>query len=160
MRAYVDAQREYAEVDRDGHGVQYARKLVSSDGKKDGLSWPATEGEPESPLGPLVANARVEGYAARSGHTEAYHGYLFRILTAQGKDAPGGALDYVVHGRMIGGFGLVAAPAEYGNSGVMTFIVNQDGLVFQKDLGSDATEIAADIKMFDPDQSWRKVDAQ
>jgi hypothetical protein len=160
MRAYVDAQREYAQVDRDGHGLQYARKLVSSDGKRDGLSWLTTEGEPESPLGPLLANARAEGYTARSGHPEPYHGYVFRILTAQGEHAPGGALDYVVHGRMIGGFGLIAAPAQYGNSGVMTFIVNQDGLVYQKDLGPDTTEIAADIKMFDPDQSWRKVDAQ
>ena len=160
MRAYVDAQREYAQVDRDGHGLQYARKLVSSDGKKDGLSWFTTEGEPESPSRTAVANARAEGYTARSGRPEPYHGYVFRILTAQGEHAPGGALDYVVHGRMIGGFGLIAAPAQYGNSGVMTFIVNQDGLVYQKDLGPDTTEIAADIKMFDPDQSWRKLDAQ
>ena len=157
MRAYVDAQREYAEVDRDGHGVQYARKLVSSDGKKDGLSWPAAEGEPESPFGPLVAQARAEGYAARSGRPEPYHGYLFKILTAQGKDAAGGAMDYVVAGRMIGGFGLVAAPAEYGNSGVMTLIVNHDGIVFQKDLGPETSRIAAEMTVFNPDSGWIKV---
>lgn len=158
MLAYVAAQREYAEVDRDGKGVQYARKLVSSTGKEDGLYWPAVEGQPQSPLGPLVAEARAEGYTARSGSPEPYHGYLFRILTSQGKHAIGGARDYIVGGRMIGGFALVAAPAEYGNSGVMTFIVNHDGGVYQKDLGLRAAEIARRMTAFDPDDSWQRIE--
>lgn len=156
-RTYVDAQREYAEIDRDGKGPQYARRLLSNEGKTDGLYWPTAEGEAESPLGPLVAEARAEGYRKRHGGPTPYHGYLFRVLTKQGKDAPGGARDYVVGGRMIGGFGLVAAPADYGNSGIMTFIVDQDGNVFQKDLGEDTDEIAADMTTFNPDASWRLV---
>lgn len=158
-RAYVDAQREYAAGDRDGKGPQYARRILSSEGKQDGLYWPTADDEPESPLGPLVANARAEGYAKRKTGPEPYHGYLFRVLTKQGKDAPGGAQDYVVNGRMIGGFGLVAAPAAYGNSGVMTFIVNQDGKVFQKDLGPDSGRIAAQMTAYNPDESWKEVDA-
>jgi hypothetical protein len=156
MLAYVDAQREYAEVDRDGKGVQYARKLLSDEGKKGGLYWPTAEGEDESPLGPLVANARAQGYrrAANSSAPAPYHGYVFKILTGQGKEAPGGARDYIVNGRMIGGFGLVAAPAEYGNSGVMTFIVDQDGNVLQKDLGPDSAQIAAAMTEFNPDATW------
>jgi hypothetical protein len=155
--AYVDAQREYAAADRDGKGPQYARKLLSSEGSQDGLFWPTAEGEPESPLGPLVVNARAEGYRKKTAGPEPYHGYLFRVLTAQGKDAAGGAQDYIVKGRMIGGFGLVAAPAEYGNSGVMTFIVNQDGEVLQKDLGPNSARIAASMQRFDPDSTWKKV---
>jgi len=156
MLAYVDAQREYAEVDRDGKGVQYARKFSSDEGRKDGLYWPTAEGENESPLGPLVANARAEGYrrAANSSAPAPYHGYVFKILTGQGKEAPGGARDYIVNGRMIGGFGLAAAPAEYGNSGVMTFIVDQDGSVLQKDLGPDSALIAAAMTEFNPDATW------
>ena len=157
LRAYVDAQREYAEADRDGNGVQYAPKLLSSEGKKDGLFWPTAEGEPESPFGPLIAEARAEGYRRKADGPTPYHGYLFKVLTAQGKDAPGGARDYVIGGRMIGGFGLVAAPAEYGNSGVMTFIVDHGGVVFQKDLGPETSRKAAAMKVFDPDGTWTKV---
>jgi hypothetical protein len=157
MRAYVDAQREYAEADRDGKGDQYARKFVSGEAKKDGLYWPTAAGEPDSPLGPLIADARAEGYAARSGHPEPYHGYVFKILTAQGNNATGGARDYIVNGRMIGGFALVAAPAEYGNSGVMTFIVNHDGAVFQKDLGPDTVGLVTEMTAFDPDSTWSEV---
>jgi Protein of unknown function (DUF2950) len=162
MRAYVDAQREYAGVDRDGKGVQYARKLLSDEGKRDGLYWPTVEGEDESPLGPLVANARAEGYrrAANSNAPAPYHGYVFKILARQGKDAPGGDRDYIVNGRMIGGFGLVAAPAEYGNSGVMTFIVDQDGDVLQKDLGSDSAQITAAMTEFNPDVTWKAAKSE
>ncbi len=158
LRAYVDAQREYAEADRDGNGVQYAHKLLSSEGRKDGLYWPTAEGEPESPFGPLIAEARAEGYRRKTDGPTPYHGYLFRVLTAQGKDAQGGPRDYVIGGRMIGGFGLVAAPAEYGNSGVMTFIVDHDGVVFQKDLGEDTSRKAAAMSVFNPDGTWTKVD--
>jgi len=160
MRAYVDAQREYAEADRDGKGDQYARKFVSREGKKDGLYWPAAAGEPDSPLGPLLASARAEGYTARSGHPEPYHGYLFKILTAQGNSAAGGARDYIANGRMIGGFALVAAPAEYGNSGVMTFVVNHDGVVYQKDLGPDTSDLVAEMTTFNPDSTWSEVKSE
>jgi hypothetical protein len=157
MHAYVDAQYEYASEDRDGKGDQYAQKLLSSEGKRDGLYWPVHEGEAESPLGSLIAGARAEGYAARSAAPAPYHGYVFRILKAQGQEAAGGAMDYVAGGRMIGGFGLVAVPAEYGNSGVMTFIVNHDDKVFQKDLGPETAALAAQIKEFDPDATSAAV---
>ena len=138
--------------------VQYARRLLSSPGKKDGLYWPAADGEPESPLGPLVANARAQGYRARAGAApQPYYGYVFHILTAQGKDAPGGPRDYVLNGRMIGGFGLVAAPAARGRSGIMTFIVNQDGVVRQKDLGEKTSTAAAALTAYNPDASWSIV---
>lgn len=157
MQAFVDAQKEYAEADRDGKGVQYARKFLSSDGKQDGLYWPTTAGESDSPLGPLIADAQAEGYTARKGGGTPFHGYVFKILTRQGKDAAGGARDYVVNGRMIGGYALVAAPAEYGNSGVMTFMVDHDGVVYEKNLGPDTTRIAAGMSSFNPDASWHKV---
>ena len=157
VRAYVDAQREYAEADRDGNGPQYARHLMSTEGKRDGLYWPTAEGETESPIGPLVGEARAEGYTRHSGAPTPYHGYVFRILTDQGSNAEGGARDYIVGGRMIGGFGLVAAPAQYGNSGVMSFIVNQDGKVFEKDLGTDTEDLAASMTNFNPDSSWKLV---
>lgn len=160
MQAYVDAQREYATLDRDGMGVQYARRLLSSEGKKDGLYWPVSEGEGESPLGPLVAGARAEGYEARSGSPAPYHGYVFRILEEQGSDASGGSMSYVVNGRMIGGFGLITAPAEYGNSGVMTFMINHDGTVYEKDLGPETSELAGKITVFNPDASWKKVTSE
>jgi hypothetical protein len=156
-QAYVDAQREYAETDRDGKGPQYARKFLSSEGSQDGLYWPTAEDEPESPLGPLIVNARAEGYRKKTAAPEPYHGYLFRILTAQGKDAPGGAQDYVVNGRMIGGFGLVATPARYGNSGVKTFIVNQDGVVYEKDIGPESMLIGGTMRVFNPDPTWTKA---
>lgn len=157
MRAYVDAQREYAEVDRDGKGVQFARRVLSQDGKTDGLYWPTAEGEPESPLGPLLATARAAGYGPQG---QPYHGYYFRILLAQGEAARGGARAYIFNDRMIGGFGLIATPAEYGNSGVMTFIVNHDGDVYEKDLGSTTPRMAVGITTFDPDPSWSKVGLQ
>src|SRR5262249_49132956 len=128
--AYVDAQNEYAEKNPDGAGVgTYAQRIVSRPGKKDGLYWPAPEGSEASPLGALVAEATGAGYRVGGGGAP-FHGYYYKILTKQGADAPGGALDYVVKGKMIGGFGLVAYPAEYGNSGVMTFLVNHEGDIF------------------------------
>jgi hypothetical protein len=157
LQSYVDAQREYAEVDRDGKGPQYAQRLLSSEGKRDGLYWPTAEGETESPFGPLIAEALAEGYRKQSNEPQPYHGYLFRILTSQGNDAAGGERDYVVGGRMIGGFSLIAAPAEYGNSGVVTFLVDQDGIVFEKDLGPDTATAAAQINSFNPDATWKRV---
>jgi hypothetical protein len=156
--AYVDAQNEYAEKDRTGAGPGvYARRIISSAGKKDGLYWPAPDGD-ASPLGELIAQASEEGYKAGAGRTP-YHGYYYRILTRQGPNAPGGMLDYVVKGKMIGGFGLLAYPAEYGNSGVMTFVVNHSGTVYQKDLGNSTASLAGRMTWFDPDQTWKKVDA-
>jgi hypothetical protein len=154
--AYVDAQNDYAAKDRgDGQGV-YARRFISESGKKDGLYWPTAQGEEESPLGELFAAASRQGYRAGEGRSP-YHGYYYKILTKQGPAATGGAVDYVVNGKMIGGFGLVAYPAEYRNSGVMTFIVNHDGTVFQKDLGRDTSELAERMTAFNPDSSWSKV---
>jgi len=158
VRAVVDAQRDYASADRDANGVRdYARKFLSSPGKKDGLYWPTKEGEPPSPLGPLVVQASSEGYKGKSGTPSPYHGYYYRILTAQGKDANGGALNYVVQGRMIGGFAVVAYPAQYGSSGIMSFIANYDGKVYQKDLGAKTTEVAKEMKAYNPDSSWTEV---
>ena len=155
--AYVDAQNEYAEKDRTGEGVGvYAQRIVSSPGKKDGLFW-RDDREP-SPLGELAAQASAEGYKV-SEQAAPYHGYYYRILKGQGSNAPGGALNYVVKDKMIGGFGLIAYPAEYGNSGVMTFMVNHAGTVYQKDLGTRTESIAKRIYLFDPDQTWKKVDA-
>jgi Protein of unknown function (DUF2950) len=155
--AYVDAQNEYAEKDRTGEGVGvYAQRIVSSPGKKDGLFW-RDDREP-SPLGELAAQASTEGY--KVGEQAApYHGYYYRILKGQGANVPGGALNYVVKDKMIGGFGLIAYPAEYGNSGGMTFMVNHAGTVYQKDLGPRTESIAKRIYLFDPDQTWKKVDA-
>ncbi|MDA9467774.1 DUF2950 domain-containing protein [Bradyrhizobium sp. CCBAU 53415] len=154
--AFVDAQNEYADKDRgEGVGV-YAQRIVSSPGKKDGLFW-RDDSDP-SPLGPLAAQASSEGYKAGEGMTP-YHGYYFRILRGQGPDAPGGAMNYVVKGKMIGGFALIAWPAEYGNSGVMTFLVNHAGVVYQKDLGKRTDFVARRLTLFDPDQTWKKVDA-
>lgn len=159
LKAYVDAQREYAEADRDGKGPQYARRLLSQNGKTDGLYWPTSADEPESPLGPLVANAHAEGYRRNKAAPTPYHGYVFRVLTAQGSAAAGGARDYIVGGRMIGGFGLLATPVVYGNSGVKTFQVNQDGQVFEKDLGEATAAHADRIKAFDPGEGWMPVSA-
>lgn len=155
--AFVDAEIEYAEKDRTGDGTGvYAQRVVSSPGKKDGLFW-RDDSDP-SPLGELAAQASAEGY--KVGEQAApYHGYYFRILKGQGSDAPGGAFNYVVKGKMIGGFALIAYPAEYGNSGVMTFMVNHAGTVYEKDLGDRTERIASRISLFDPDQTWKKVDA-
>jgi hypothetical protein len=159
--AYVDAQREYAMKDQDGDGLlAYAQKFGSTKGKKDGLYWEAKEGEEQSPLGLLAARAVSEGYTGRKPGDKpvAYHGYYYRILKAQGKNAAGGAYDYVVKGKMIGGFALVAYPAEYGSSGVMTFIVNHDGVVYEKDLGAETAKIASAMTKFDPDPTWKKAE--
>ena len=153
--AYVDAQQDYAEKGVAGNGV-YARRIVSQPGKKDGLYWPTQSSEDESPLGELAAGAAAEGYRFGQQRTP-YHGYYYKILTRQGPSAPGGALDYVVRGKMIGGFALVAYPAEYGNSGVMTFLVNHQGAIYQKDLGPRTAAIAAGMTAFNPDGSWQRV---
>jgi hypothetical protein len=153
--AYVDAQNEYADKDRTGAGV-YAQRIVSETGRKNGLYWPSSASGDESPLGELVAEATQQGYRVGEGRAP-YHGYYFKILTKQGPDAHGGALDYVVNGKMLGGFALVAYPAEYRNSGVMTFIVNHEGVVFQKDLGPRTAELAERMTAFNPDSSWTKV---
>ncbi len=161
MQAIVDAQQEYASADRDGDGVlAYARKFASAKGKRDGLYWPTKAGEPPSPLGELVVHAAGEGYKAKQGEPTPYHGYYYRLLTGQGKDAAGGAVDYVVRGRAIGGFAVVAYPAKYGSSGIMTFIVNQDGKVFQADLGPGTAAKAAAMKRFDPGTGWSPVPAK
>jgi hypothetical protein len=154
--AYVDAQREYALSAGSEDGLhKYAMKFVSAPGKKDGLYWPTREGEAPSPVGPLAAKAQAEGYSKSAN--EPYHGYFYRILTAQGSDAPGGAYDYVVKGRMIGGFALIAYPARWAASGVMTFIVNHDGVVYQKNLGPQTAAIAAKTTRFNPDSTWSRV---
>jgi hypothetical protein len=156
--AYVDAQREYYAQDPDRAGLlHYARQFASSPGKRDGLYWPTKPGEPPSPLGPFVAQARTEGYAKRSEKPVAYWGYYYRILTAQGKAATGGAYDYLAHGRLIGGFALVAYPAQYGVSGVMTFVVNHEGVVYQKDLGPRTAALAMAMKEFNPDSTWTRI---
>jgi hypothetical protein len=159
--AYVDAQQDYfARAKAAGGAGEYAQRLVSTPGEEDGLFWQAAEGEPESPLAPLVNQAIDEGYPGElvSGHPVPYEGYYFRILKRQGPDAPEGAKNYIVDGRMTGGFALVAWPAIYRASGVMTFIVNQDGVVFQKDLGPHTSARAAEMTSFDPDLSWARVD--
>ena len=157
--AYVDGQIEYASKDRNGDGVlQYAGKFVSSPGKKDGLYWEAVPGQEASPLGPLIARATEEGYPIRKKDEKAspYQGYYFHILKSQGGNAPGGDVDYVKNGKMVAGFGLVAYPAEYGVSGIMTFIVSQQGIVYEKDLGPKTDEIAMAIKKYDPDKTWKQ----
>jgi hypothetical protein len=159
MLAIVDAQREYAMKDRDRNGLlEYAQKFLSDPGKKNGLYWQAKAGEPESPLGPIIVQARSQGYGGKATTAPGpYHGYNYRILTAQGKDAPGGAYSYLVKGKMIGGFAVVAYPAEYGNSGIMTFIVNYDGKVFQKNLGPNTAAVAKSMKEYNPDKSWTET---
>jgi hypothetical protein len=153
--AFVDAENEYAEKDRgEGIGV-YAQRIVSSAGKKDGLFW--RDDNDQSPLGALAAQASAEGYKPEEGSAP-YHGYYFRILKGQGSNTPGGALNYVVNGKMIGGFALIAWPAEYGNSGVMTFLVNHAGVIYQKDLGYRTKVLVSRMTAFDPDQTWKKVD--
>lgn len=157
-RAYVAAQREYATKNLGpGGSAEYAQHFMSKTGKRDGLYWPVKTGEEESPLGLLIARARAAGYRPGTPHPKPrpYYGYYFHILTQQGPNAPGGAKDYVVDGRMTGGFALIAYPATYGDSGVMTFMVNQDGIVYQKNLGPHTPSIAAAITQYDPDGSWQ-----
>jgi len=161
LRAYLDAQKDYAERDRNGDGVlQYAQRLGSTPGKHDGLYWPAdaAKGEEASPFGPLVAESAAYLKGHQSG--DPYRGYHFRILTRQGKSAPGGAYSYVINGRMIAGFAMVAYPAQYGESGVMTFIVSHNGKVFEKDLGKNSAETGAKMTTFDPGAGWKEVAAQ
>ena len=159
MLAIVDAQREYAMKDRNKNGLlEYAQKFISDPNKKNGLYWETKAGEPDSPLGPIMTQAQGQGYQFKPSSTPApYHGYNYRILLAQGKDAAGGAYSYLVKGKMIGGFAVVAYPAEYGNSGVMTFIVNHDGKVFQKNLGANTAATAKAMKEYSPDSSWTAV---
>jgi hypothetical protein len=150
---FVEAEREYS---ANSPAPLYAQRIISHPGQHDGLYWPMAAHEKPSPLGPQAAAAEADGYAtagADSGH-EPYHGYVFHVLTSQGQAASGGARPYVVNGKMTGGFGLVGFPAKYGDSGIMTFIVNQDGIVFQKDLGADTTAVATALNIFDPDKTW------
>lgn len=161
LHAYVDAQREYASKDCKGGGVvEFAQKFISTEGKHDGLYWKSKEGEEISPLGLLVAQAAKEGYAEKAAviNFSPFHGYYYRILKGQGKHATGGAYDYVVKGKMILGYALVAYPAQYGNSGIMTFIVNHEGVIYQKNLGKNTERIAKAMKKFDPDSTWKKVE--
>jgi hypothetical protein len=155
-RAYVEAQRDYAANDPLGGRHEYAQRLASVGQMHDGLYWRVAPGEAESPLGPLVAAAEARGYRVASAEGRApFQGYFYRILTRQGDNASGGAKNYIVGGHMTGGFALVAFPATYGNSGVMTFVVNQDGIVFEKNLGRNTAAIARRMTTFDPDESWR-----
>jgi hypothetical protein len=161
-QAICDAQRDYAHLDPNGDGIpEYARKFISDPGQKNGLYWPTTEGEKESPLGEAVAQAQGEGYTTAehsSASLRPYHGYLYRILTAQGKDAPGGAMDYIMNGKFIGGFAIVAWPVDYGSSGIMTFMANYKGEVIQKDLGEATDKLAREMKDYNPDASWKKAE--
>ncbi|HUD46290.1 MAG TPA: DUF2950 domain-containing protein [Candidatus Baltobacteraceae bacterium] len=160
-RAYVAAQRQYAGTNADG-SMTYARKFKSSPGKKDGLYWPAADNEPASPFGPLVAEAHAEGYVSHESSTgpHPFHGYYFRILTRQGDAAPGGKMNYIQHGNMTGGFALVAYPEHWDKSGIMTFIVNQDGKVYQRNFDEKTSRIAGRMKEYNPDADWTLVDDQ
>jgi hypothetical protein len=160
MHGFVEAQEEYASASHDGVPAgTYARAVRSTPGKQDGLYWEAVNGK-QSPAGPLLADATAEGYEGAAARGEPYHGYRFKPLTAQGDDAAGGARDYMVNGALTGGFGLVAWPATYGGSGVMTFVVNQDGVVWQKDLGDQTESVAAVMTVFDPDSTWTPLPAE
>lgn len=156
--AFVDAEREYyARNPQQETLLHFASKLISTSGKKDGLYWPTSDEEEPSPIGEEFADARAEGYfdkAASSG--QPFHGYVYRMLTAQGPSAPGGAYDYLVNDRMMGGFALLAIPAQYGTSGILSFIVNHDGVVYSRDLGPDTPKAASAITVFDPDKSWKQ----
>lgn len=155
MLAIYDAEKEYASEDRNGDGIrEYATKFESTPGQRDGLYWPTSTGEPESPVGPVLAAARAGGGDRSSG----YYGYRYKLLTGQGKNAPGGAFDYFAGGRMIGGFAVIAWPVKYGDTAVMTFMVSHDGVLYEKDLGPDTAARAAAITRFDPDASWRRVE--
>jgi hypothetical protein len=154
--AYVAAQKEYAEKGFAGKGV-YARRFISQPGKRDGLYWPAPSGEGESPAGEFATSAAARGYSVEGKRQIPYQGYYYRILTRQGPNAPGGEVDYMVSGNMVGGFALVAYPAQYRSSGLMTFLVNHQGIIYEKDLGWRTTDIALGMTSFDPDRTWRRV---
>jgi len=156
LLALVDAEHEYAALDPMKVGAPvYARRLLSSPGRKDGLYWDTAPGEPESPIGPALATAQAHG---QGGTEDGYYGYRFRLLYAQGPDAPGGAYEYLVNNRMIGGFAILAWPVRYDDTGVMTFMVNQDGVVYEQDLGPDTATKAAAITSYNPDKNWDKAD--
>jgi hypothetical protein len=157
--AVVDAEVAYFAHPHDGQPAKlFATKFLSDDGKQNGLYWKADQGKPESPLGPMAASASTQGYKANpNGHTT-FHGYYFKMLDGQTDKAPGGAKQYVVNGKQTGGFALVAYPAEYGNSGIMTFMISQDGVLLEKDLGKTTTETATAMTNFDPDPGWRIVE--
>ncbi len=155
----VDAQHDYASETHDGDKTKhYAMKFISTEGKQDGLYWKTSDNETPSPIGPLLVVASGEGYAMKQGQQAPFHGYYFRILTRQGPAAKGGARDYVVNGQLTRGFAFVAYPAEYRNSGVMSFIVNQDGVVYEKDLGQDTEKLAAAMSEYNPDKTWAPAD--
>jgi hypothetical protein len=160
-RAYVAAQQEYSKKDRTGEGVvQYAQHFMSRPGKKDGLYWEASAGEEVSPMGPLVAEARMEGYPASqptNGKPRPYQGYFFHTLTGQGEAAPGGRMSYLVDGKMTKGFAMIASPSKYGASGIMTFIVAQDGKVYEKNLGEKTRDLVTAMTEYNPDKSWAEV---
>jgi hypothetical protein len=159
LHTLVEAQREYASQPREGgKSGQYALKFVSTAGKQDGLYWKTGENQPPSPIGPLIANASSQGYTMEHGKVTPFHGYYFRVLTKQGAAAKGGARDYLVNGQLVRGFAFVAYPAEYRNSGVMTFIVNQDGVVYQKDVGEDSAKIAATMSEYNSGKTWQPAD--
>jgi predicted small lipoprotein YifL len=156
--ALAQAQAQYfSQVHADGSSRQYALKFISDPGKQNGLYWESQQGQPASPLGPLAAFATQEGYSAKQNAHQPFHGYYFHMLNRQGAQAPGGAKDYVVGGKMVSGFAFVAYPAEYGNSGVMTFMLNKDGVLLQKDLGKNTADIASAMSEFNPDASWTVV---
>ncbi len=155
--AVADAQEQYFSQRHEGV-KQYAQKFISDEGKQNGLYWASPEGQPRSPLGPLVAFATGEGYKLQADKHQPFHGYYFHMLDKQGADAKGGAKDYIVNGRMTGGFAVVAYPAKYGDSGTVTFMVNQNGVVYQKNLGKMTEEIAAAMTEFDPDKTWKPVE--
>jgi hypothetical protein len=158
-QAYVEAQREYASTDRVRDGIiQYAQKLWSDPYRRNGLYWEVAEGEIPSPMGPGVAQAAEQGYATKKGDKPMpYNGYYYRILKGQGKSAPGGAYQYVINGHMVAGFALVAWPAQYGGSGVVTFVVNQNGMVYEKDLGPKTEALAKAITLYNPDRTWKRA---
>ena len=155
----ANAQSEYASEAHDGAEGQFAQKILSDPGKHNGLYWEAAEGQPESPIGPLVASATAEGYKKDSGGSPVpFHGYYYKVLEGQGKNAPGGAKKYLIDGKMINGFAFLAYPAEYRASGVMTFMINQNGVIVQKDLGPDTAKLASAIVEYNPDKTWQEVD--
>jgi hypothetical protein len=157
--AFVDAQQDYASADRDGDNIlEYAQRFVSTPGMKDGLYWQTQAGEEDSPLGPLFTEASAEGYQLQTAAPgSGYYGYRYRILTSQGPTARGGAYDYIVNGNMLAGVGLVAYPVQYGVSGIASFVVNHDGVVYQKDLGPETAMVAASMTAFNPDNTWMPV---
>jgi hypothetical protein len=156
MTAMADAQAQYLSQHHDGV-KQYSQKFISDEGKQNGLYWKSPEGQPRSPLGPMVALASTEGFTPQAGKPQPFHGYFYRVLTKQGADAKGGAKDYIVNGKMTGGFAFIAYPEKYGDTGIATFIINQNGVVFEKDLGKTTTEIATATTEFNPDKTWTPV---